>query len=133
MATADTQNPLDSIEQWEEDVLERYPAPDTTYDPNGGPVFRVPGGENEYAVHDTKAALNEARAKGITPFVVSVLQGNLGIADTKVLQAVIIASASNNLLKTAYTWAAGTPALTRLVALLRVLVERPAQRSDGRR
>ena len=52
----------------------------------------------------------------ITPFVVSVLQGNLGIADTKVLQAVIIASASNNLLKTAYTWAAGTPALTRLVA-----------------
>ena len=35
MATADTQNPLDSIEQWEEDVLERYPAPDTTYDPNG--------------------------------------------------------------------------------------------------
>ena len=35
MATVDTQNPLESIEQWEEDVLERYPAPDTTYDPNG--------------------------------------------------------------------------------------------------
>lgn len=48
---------------------------ETTYDPHGGPVFRVPGGENEYAVHDTKAALNEARAKGITPFVVSIDKG----------------------------------------------------------
>lgn len=29
-------NPLDSIELWEEDVLERYPEPDSTdYDPNG--------------------------------------------------------------------------------------------------
>ncbi|MCL6648167.1 MAG: hypothetical protein K6U89_07535, partial [Chloroflexi bacterium] len=28
--------------------------------------------EKEYAVHDTKAALNEARTKGITPFCISV-------------------------------------------------------------
>lgn len=45
---------------------------ETTYNATGGPVKRIPGGENEYAVHDTKAALNEARAKGITPFVVSI-------------------------------------------------------------
>ncbi len=43
----------------------------------------------------------------ITPFVVSVLQGNLGIADRQILQAIIIASASNNLLKTAYTYVFG--------------------------
>ena len=51
----------------------------------------------------------------ITPFVVSVLQGNLGISDQKVLQAIIIASASNNLLKTAYTWMAGSRHTARLV------------------
>ena len=45
---------------------------ETTYSPHGGPVQRVVDGENEYAVHDTKAAFNEARAKGITPFVVSI-------------------------------------------------------------
>ena len=44
----------------------------------------------------------------ITPFVVSVLQGNLGIGTTQVLQAIIIASASNNLLKVAYTYMFGT-------------------------
>lgn len=31
----DEKNPLDSIERWEDDVLERYPAPETKYDPNG--------------------------------------------------------------------------------------------------
>lgn len=51
----------------------------------------------------------------ITPFVVSVLQGNLGIGDTQVLQAIIIASASNNLLKAAYAWGVGSPRLARLV------------------
>lgn len=51
----------------------------------------------------------------ITPFVVSVLQGNLGISDQKILQAIIIASASNNLLKTAYTWMAGSRRTARLV------------------
>jgi uncharacterized membrane protein (DUF4010 family) len=43
----------------------------------------------------------------ITPFVVSVLQGDLGIADRQILQAIVIASASNNLLKTAYTYLFG--------------------------
>lgn len=42
------------------------------YDPAGGPVARYSDTENEYAVHDTKAAFNEARARGITPFVVSI-------------------------------------------------------------
>jgi uncharacterized membrane protein (DUF4010 family) len=40
--------------------------------------------------------------------VVSVLQGNLGIGSSQVLQAIIIASASNNLLKVAYTYMFGT-------------------------
>ncbi len=61
----------------------------------------------------------------ITPFVVSVLQGNLGIRDEQVVQAIIIASASNNLLKMAYTWGVGarrtaalvTPALVGLAVL----------------
>jgi len=44
----------------------------------------------------------------ITPFVISVLQGNLGIGTPQILQAIIIASASNNLLKVAYTYLFGT-------------------------
>ena len=44
----------------------------------------------------------------ITPFVVSVLQGNLGLGDAQIVQAVVIASASNNLLKAAYTGVAGS-------------------------
>lgn len=51
----------------------------------------------------------------ITPFVVSVLQGNLGIADHQVLQAVLVASASNNLLKAGYTWTFGSVRTARLV------------------
>jgi len=43
----------------------------------------------------------------ITPFVVTVLQGNLGIGSTQILQAIIIASASNNMLKVAYTYLFG--------------------------
>jgi len=33
--TVDEKNPLSSIDQWEDDVLERYPAPETKYEPNG--------------------------------------------------------------------------------------------------
>jgi uncharacterized membrane protein (DUF4010 family) len=44
----------------------------------------------------------------ITPFVVSLLQGSYGIDDRQILQAIIIASASNNLLKTAYTYIFGS-------------------------
>lgn len=44
----------------------------------------------------------------ITPFVVSILQGRLGLLDQQILQAIIIASASNNVLKTVYTYAFGT-------------------------
>ena len=52
----------------------------------------------------------------ITPFVVSVLQGNLGIGDAQILQAIIIASASNNLLKTAYTYMFGSRRTANLAA-----------------
>lgn len=51
----------------------------------------------------------------ITPFVVSVLQGNLNISDAQALQAVFISTASNNLLKTAYAWAAGSRRTAMLV------------------
>ncbi len=50
----------------------------------------------------------------ITPFVVSVLQGNFGIGDPQIAQAVVVASASNNLLKAAYAWGAGSPRTARL-------------------
>ncbi len=53
----------------------------------------------------------------ITPFVVSVLQGNLGIGFAQVLQAIIIASASNNLLKVAYTYLFGTRRTANLAAM----------------
>ena len=53
----------------------------------------------------------------ITPFVISVLQGNLGIGTTQILQAIIIASASNNLLKVAYTYLFGTRRTANLAAL----------------
>lgn len=76
----------------------------------------------------TKAALEAFQETGlramsfavgfsdITPFVVSVLQGNLGLADAPVVQAIVIASASNNLLKAAYTIAAASPRTARLAA-----------------
>ncbi|MFN7958211.1 MAG: DUF4010 domain-containing protein [Holophagaceae bacterium] len=53
----------------------------------------------------------------ITPFVVSVLQGNLGIGAAQILQAIIIASASNNLLKVAYTYLFGTRRTANLAAM----------------
>lgn len=52
----------------------------------------------------------------ITPFVVAVLQGDFPIADRQIQQAIIIASASNNLLKTAYVFALGSRPTARLVA-----------------
>ncbi len=53
----------------------------------------------------------------ITPFVVSILQGNLGISTPQILQAIIIASASNNMLKVAYTYMFGTRRTANLAAL----------------
>lgn len=43
----------------------------------------------------------------ITPFVVSLLQGRFGIDERAIVQAIVIASASNNLLKTVYIAAFG--------------------------
>ncbi len=52
----------------------------------------------------------------ITPFVVSVLQGAFGISDTHILQAILIASASNNLVKTGYTYVFGSRRTANLAA-----------------
>lgn len=52
----------------------------------------------------------------ITPFVVSILQGQFGISDLQVMQAVLIASASNNVVKTAYTYAFGSRQTGNLAA-----------------
>jgi uncharacterized membrane protein (DUF4010 family) len=76
----------------------------------------------------TKYVLDYANASGlrllsfvvglsdITPFVVSLLQGSFGIGDLQILQAILIASASNNLLKTAYTYAFGARRTANLAA-----------------
>jgi uncharacterized membrane protein (DUF4010 family) len=53
----------------------------------------------------------------ITPFVVSLLQGDFGIGDRQIVQAVIIASASNNVLKLAYTYLLGTRRTANLAAV----------------
>jgi len=52
----------------------------------------------------------------ITPFVVSVLQGTLGLGVGQMLQALLIAGASNNLLKAAYTFGLGARRTTALAA-----------------
>jgi uncharacterized membrane protein (DUF4010 family) len=52
----------------------------------------------------------------ITPFVVSLLQGNFGIGDRQIVQAIIIASASNNVLKMAYSYAFGSRRTANLAA-----------------
>jgi uncharacterized membrane protein (DUF4010 family) len=52
----------------------------------------------------------------ITPFVVSLLQGNFGIGERPIVQAIVIASASNNVLKLAYTYAFGSRRTAALVA-----------------
>lgn len=51
----------------------------------------------------------------ITPFVVSVLQGNLGLTSRDVVDGVLIASASNNVLKSVYIWSAGSRGLAKTV------------------
>ena len=46
-------------------------------------------------------------ASDIVPFIVSVLQGNLGIGERQIIHAVIISTASNNLMKAIYVFAFG--------------------------
>ena len=43
----------------------------------------------------------------IDPFILSLLGGNLGVSDTQIITAVIIASGSNNLMKAGYALAIG--------------------------
>jgi uncharacterized membrane protein (DUF4010 family) len=57
----------------------------------------------------------------ITPFVVSVLQADLSISGGQVLGGIVIASASNNVLKAAIIWTAGSRPLARLAAPLLLL------------
>ena len=56
-------------------------------------------------------------ASDIVPFVVSVLQGNLGIAEPQVLHAIIIATASNNLMKAVYVYVFGHRRTANLTAV----------------
>lgn len=51
----------------------------------------------------------------ITPFVVSLLQSNLGIGDHQILQGTIIAAASNNLLQLVYAYGLGSRRMATLV------------------
>jgi uncharacterized membrane protein (DUF4010 family) len=46
-------------------------------------------------------------ASDIVPFVVSVLQGGMGLAETQMLHAILIATASNNLMKAVYVYLFG--------------------------
>ncbi len=55
-------------------------------------------------------------ASDIVPFIVSVLQGNLGIGANQILQAIVIATASNNVMKAAYVFAFGHRQTARLTA-----------------
>jgi len=55
-------------------------------------------------------------ASDIVPFIVSVLQGNLGIAERMIINAVIISTASNNLMKAIYVFAFGNRRSARLTA-----------------
>jgi uncharacterized membrane protein (DUF4010 family) len=56
-------------------------------------------------------------ASDIVPFIVSVLQGNLGIGPDQILQAIVIATASNNVMKTAYVFTFGHRQTARLTAM----------------
>jgi uncharacterized membrane protein (DUF4010 family) len=56
-------------------------------------------------------------ASDIVPFVVSVLQGNLGLGDSQILHAIVIATASNNLMKAIYVYVFGNPRTARLTAM----------------
>ena len=52
----------------------------------------------------------------ITPFVLSVLQGDLGLGTPQILQAIILATASNNVVKATYTYLFGARRTARLAA-----------------
>jgi uncharacterized membrane protein (DUF4010 family) len=54
-------------------------------------------------------------ASDIVPFVVSVLQGNLGLQEVHILHAVVIATASNNLMKGIYVYIFGNRHSAHLV------------------
>lgn len=56
-------------------------------------------------------------ASDIVPFIVSILQGSLGISEGQVLQAVLIATASNNVMKGAYVFLFGHRQTARLCAV----------------
>lgn len=56
-------------------------------------------------------------ASDIVPFVVSVLQGNLGIGSPQILHAILIATASNNLMKAVYVYAFGNRRTANLTAV----------------
>jgi len=56
-------------------------------------------------------------ASDIVPFVVSVLQGNLGIAEPQILHAIVIATASNNLMKAVYVYVFGNRRTAHLTAI----------------
>jgi uncharacterized membrane protein (DUF4010 family) len=56
-------------------------------------------------------------ASDIVPFVVSVLQGNLGLADAQILHAILIATASNNLMKAIYVYIFGNRRTANLTAV----------------
>ena len=56
-------------------------------------------------------------ASDIVPFVVSVLQGGLALDGTQVLHAIIIATASNNLMKAVYVYLFGHRRTAHLTAL----------------
>lgn len=55
-------------------------------------------------------------ASDIVPFIVSILQGNLGISQPQVLQAILVATASNNLMKAVYAYLFGNRRAATLVA-----------------
>ncbi len=56
-------------------------------------------------------------ASDIVPFIVSILQGNLGISETQILQSVLIATASNNVMKAVYVLVFGHRRTARLCAI----------------
>jgi uncharacterized membrane protein (DUF4010 family) len=55
-------------------------------------------------------------ASDIVPFIVSILQGNLGLTEPRILQAILIATASNNLMKALYAYLFGNRRAAVLVA-----------------
>ncbi len=56
-------------------------------------------------------------ASDIVPFVVSILQGNLGLAEPQILHAILIATGSNNLMKAVYVYAFGNRRTAGLTAI----------------